>query len=144
MNHWEFPRWSGPFVGMVAGVICALRAGWNGPIPMAALLIGGMAIGGLAGSVILLLDPKAPEAVPDLPDQFQRPVTERPSGVVGRFLAIAGVLLCWTPFLGLVLNGVGWLVNRRSSDWALTASMAGTWIGAAITLWMVAALLLGW
>jgi hypothetical protein len=50
--------------------------------------------------------------------------------VVGRFLAVTGSLLCWFPVLGLVLNLIGWALNRKSDDWARLVSLIGLIIAA--------------
>lgn len=137
MNNMTFPRWSGPFVGMIAGVIAGLEGGVDADIPMAACVLGGAVIGGIAGCLIFLIDPKQPEAVSDdLLSHFDARVVARPSGVVGRFLAIAGILLCWTPLLGLVLNLIGLAVNWKSEDWARKISIAGVVVGGAVALLM--------
>jgi hypothetical protein len=121
---------------MVAGAICGLKTP-NAQIPMALRVLGGLVIGGVAGCVALLIDPKQPETTSnDLLSHFDaRPVARR-SDLVGRFLAIAGILLCWTPFLGLVLNLIGLIVNWRTEDWARKTSMAGSVIGGVIAVGM--------
>ena len=58
-------------------------------------------------------------------------------GLVGRFLAIAGILLCWMPVLGLVLNLVGFGVNRHAEDWPRKVSIAGAVIGGLVVAIMV-------
>ena len=44
---------------------------------------------------------------------------------IGNFLAIAGVLLCWAPIIGILLAIVGTFINRRSPGWPRTVSLIG-------------------
>ena len=135
MNNRIFPRWSAPLVGMIAGAFCGLKGGLNAQIPIGWFILGGTVIGGLAGSLIFVIDPP-PKEEPlfGMPMTFAIRAVENPSGVVGRFLAIAGCLLCWTPFLGFVLNLIGLAVNWRSNDWARTASIIGVLIGMLVAI----------
>lgn len=134
MRNHSFPRWSAPLIGIVVGAFCGLRAGLRAQIPLVWFIAGGAVIGGLAGSAILLLEPRQPEPVNlDVPLHLQRMRPENPSGVVGRFLALAGCLLCWFPILGFILNLLGYLVNRRVDDWAKFASLFGLVLGASLT-----------
>lgn len=144
MNNMTFPRWSGPFVGMIAGVIVGLQGGADADIPIAACVLGGLVIGGIGGCLVFLIDPKPSETASDeLLSHFDAKVVARPSGVVGRFLAIAGIFLCWTPFLGLVLNLIGLAVNWKSEDWARKISIAGVVVGGAVAVLMAIALACG-
>ena len=142
MKNRSFPRWSAPLVGTIAGALCGLRGGLNAQIPIVFCVLGGSLIGGLAGAVIFVLEP---------PDAVEAPVgipihlwpEHVASGVVGRFLAIAGCLLCWTPFLGFILNVIGLAVNWKSRDWARVASMIGLLIGSLVAITMAIGLALG-
>ncbi len=69
------------------------------------------------------------EASDPLLAHFDSDEVVRPSGVVGRFLAIAGLVLWWTPFFGLVLNAIGLCVNRPSDGLARKISAGGLVIG---------------
>lgn len=134
MKNYHFPRWSGPLVGALVGGLCALRFGLGAQIPLGWCVLGGVLMGGLAGAAILLLEPLPREPLgANLPPHLQPLTATNPSGVVGRFLAVAGCLLCWFPILGLVLNLVGFLVNRNSSDWARLASLVGLVIGGCLS-----------
>jgi hypothetical protein len=126
---------------MIAGALCGLRAGRNAQIPMVFFILGGTLIGGLAGLLILLIEPKPlDEAAEGLPPHFTSRRFEEPSGVIGRFLAVAGILLCWTPFLGLILNLIGLTVNWKSDDWARSVSKIGLVVGGLVAILMVIAL----
>lgn len=113
---------------MVVGLLCALKSGHNAEIPLIYVALGGMAIGSVAGCSILLLDPASdPTSGQRLEGDAKAAVNQ--SGIVGRFLAISGLLLCWTPFLGVVLNLIGLAVNWRSSDWARSVSKYSAIVG---------------
>lgn len=131
MKNFRFPRWTAPLLGVIVGSFCGLRAGLRAQIPLVWFVTIGAAIGGLAGALILLLEPAARvPANPDLPAYLQRASPINQSGVVGRFLAVTGSLLCWFPVLGLVLNLIGWALNRKSDDWARLVSLIGLIIAA--------------
>lgn len=144
MKNHRFPRWSAPLLGIVVGGLCGLRAGLRAQIPLAWFVVGGGVIGGLAGAFILLLEPTGQETKDEnLPAFLQPAVSQNRSGVVGRFLAVAGCLLCWFPILGLVLNLVGFLVNRSADDWARFASLLGLAIAACLSTLFVVLLAMG-
>lgn len=129
---------------MIAGALCGLRAGLNAQIPIYFCLLGGSIIGGLAGALVFLLDPRPASEIPaGMPVHLWTGHVDNPSGVVGRFLAIAGCVLCWTPFLGFILNLIGLAVNWKSRDWARIASMIGLLVGTLIAIAMAIGLALG-
>jgi hypothetical protein len=137
MKNQKFPSWSAPLVGMIAGALCGLKGAMNAPIPPYLFVLGGALIGGLAGSLIFIIDPRPETEIPEgLPHHLSTGHVENPSGVVGRFLAIAGLFLCWTPFLGFVLNSIGLAVNWKSRDWARIISIIGLLIGTLVAFAM--------
>src|SRR5262245_48750469 len=98
MKNRRFPRWSAPLVGVIAGALCGLRGGLHAQEPIAFYILGGAIGGGIAGAAIFVLEPsEAMEAPVGIPAHLWP--EQRESGVIGRFLAVAGCLLCWTPFL---------------------------------------------
>jgi hypothetical protein len=140
----EFPRWSGPLIGILAGGYCGLSQFRPGGLPIWITVLGGAIIGGLAGCLIFLLDPGRPvEASEGLPEHLVN-TSCRPSGLVGRVLALLGLLLCWTPFLGLVLNLIGILVNRKTDDWSLVVSKVGLVFSAFVTTVTLIGFILDW
>lgn len=144
MKDKSFPRWCAPLFGTFAGIFCGGKAGVNSPIPIAYWLFGGAIIGALAGCVVFLLDPAPPEEIPDgIPEHLfrKRRQVENPSAVIGRFLAITGILLCWIPVMGLIVNVAGWILNRKTGDWAKPCSIVGASIGFLITAFVMAVLL---
>ena len=94
-----------------------------------------------AGCAILLLEPASSTDSHDDEDPWQVRVPSQSSGIVGRFLALSGIALCWTPVLGLVLNLIGLAVNWRSSDWAKRVSIIGSVIGLLFSLVLVGMIL---
>lgn len=116
--------------------------GANAGVPWYLMVLGGMLIGGLAGCLVFLLDPPPKTEEPlDLPEHLSS-LSQQPSSLVGRVLALFGVLLCWFPFLGLVLNAIGYSVNRKVDDWAIWASKIGLAVSALVSVGMLVGLLL--
>src|SRR4051812_17642081 len=68
MKNRNFPRWSAPLVGTIAGALCGLRGGLNAQDPILFYVLGGSLIGGLAGALIFVLHPsdavEAPVGIP--------------------------------------------------------------------------------
>ena len=141
----RFPRWAGPLIGMLVGAYCGLQNPMNpGALPVGLTVLGGTLIGGLAGSLALLLDPIPTGNVTEgLPDHLTG-ANQVPAGFVGRVLALFGLLLCWFPFIGLALNLIGVLVNRGTEDWALLVSKFGLFVGVIVSLVTLAGICLGW
>jgi len=54
--------------------------------------------------------------------------------LVSKFLAIAGVLLCWMPFVGLGIGIAGVLANLRTVGWPRTMSWIGTILSSLIMI----------
>ena len=140
----RFPRWCGPLIGVAAGGYVGMKniIGANAGVPWYLMVLGGMLIGCLAGCLVFLLDPPPKTEEPtDLPEHLSS-LSQHPSSLVGRVLALFGVLLCWFPFLGLVLNAIGYSVNRKVDDWAIWASRIGLAVSALVSVGMLVGLLL--
>ncbi len=140
----EFPRWSGPLIGMLAGGYCGLSQFRPGGLPIWITVLGGATIGGLAGCLVFLLDSKRPTDASERLSEHLVNTSHRPSGLVGRVLALLGLLLCWTPFLGLVLNLIGILVNLKTDDWAVLVSKVGLVFSAFVTTVTLIGFILDW
>ena len=107
-------------------------------------MAGGALIGGIAGILVMVLDPLAPIVITEeLSDQDVKR-SKMPSSLVGRVLSLFGLLLSWIPFLGLVLNLIGVLVNRDTDDWAIIFSKISLALGLIISVIMLIGLILGW
>jgi hypothetical protein len=145
MEKSQLPRWSAPVLGLIVGGACGLNGAWANPkVPVLLFGIGGILIGGLAGFIVSLLDPKPIDVQFSGSNANRSPVCqEKPSGVIGRFLAIVGLFFCWAPFLGLILNLVGFMVNRKSKDWCRYLSKLGLTVGSLATLATIVAKILG-
>ena len=138
MRNRRFPAWSAPLVGIIGGLWCFTKAAIVGRIPFEVQMALGAVIGGLACGLIFLLDPRPTADVPaEVPSEFIISHVRRPSGVVGRCLALLGGLLFWTPVVGFCLNMIGLAVNWKSDDWARKASLVGFIISGLVTLFMV-------
>ena len=140
----RFPRWYGPLIGVAAGGYVGMKniIGANAGVPWYLMVLGGMLIGGLAGCLVFLLDPPPKTEEPlDLPEHLSS-LSQQPSSLVGRVLALFGVLLCWFPFLGLVLNAIGYSVNRKVDDWAIWASRIGLAVSALVSVGVLVGILL--
>ena len=139
-----FPRWYGPLIGVAVGGYVGMKniIGANAGLPWYVVALGGMLIGGLAGCLVFLLDPPPKTEEPlDLPEHLSS-LSQQPSSLVGRVLALLGVLLCWFPILGLVLNAIGYSVNWKVDDWAIWASRIGLAVSALVSVGMLVGLLL--
>ena len=141
----RFPRWAGPLVGVMVGGYCGLQNPFvPGALPVWMTMAGGAIMGGLAGSLVIFLDPRSSDvATEGLPEHLIN-ASQTPSGLVGRVLSLFGLLLCWTPFLGPVLNLIGVWVNCDTDDWALVVSKIGFVVGAIVSLVTLIGLILGW
>lgn len=141
----RFQCWSGPLIGGLVGGYVGLQNLVNPRgLPIGWMVLGGVLIGGLAGSLALLLDPIPTGNVTEgLPDHLTG-ADQVPAGFVGRVLALFGLLLCWFPFVGLTLNLIGVLVNRGTEDWALIVSKFGLVVGVIVSLVTMAGIILGW
>jgi len=129
---------------MIVGALGGLKFGRNIDVPPFVMILGMAALCGLAGCIVFLVDPRPAAEVPEgMPEHLVRGYVDKPSGVVGRFLAIVGCLLCWIPFVGLLLNLAGVAVNWKSRDWARTASLVGLVIGALSAIALAVGLALG-
>lgn len=127
-------RWLGPPVGAAVGALGGFKAAGRTSNPeewLPLCLLIGAACGAAAGTIILFIDPEPTGGSSD-DSEANGEAGENPqsSGLEGRFLAVAGVSLCWTGYVGLVLSLIGLAVNWNSKDWARTASIVGCLLGA--------------
>ena len=123
----------------LGAIIAGSRTGQNVQVPFVLQVVVGLAIGAIAGSLILLVHPKVQPKQPkstsvDLFAQFSDHAVASQSSVLGRVLAILGILLCWTPTVGLLLNVIAWAVNGKSEDWTRVVSMVGLAISVVLTV----------
>ena len=141
----RFRRCLGPIIGLIAGASCGLQNPFApGALPVWITVAGGALIGGMAGILVMVLDPLAPIVITEeLSDQDVKR-SKMPSSLVGRVLSLFGLLLSWIPFLGLVLNLIGVLVNRGTDDWAIIFSKISLALGLIISVIMLIGLILGW
>ena len=120
-------------IGVIVGALFGIRGAAEAQLPLVHCVVGGMLVGGVAGFLVLVLDPappsEAPVALPEPLATWHAPASTS-SGLVGRFLAVAGLLLCWAPGIGLVLNLIALSVNWKATDWAHTLSK----VNVAVTL----------
>ena len=147
----QFSRWLGPLFGSIVGAYCGFGHPFvPGELPLWITVVGGASIGCVAGTLVMFLDPSLPDTTPNaLAERSGKNLvkcrgTGTPSGVVGRALTLFGLLLSWIPFLGFVLNLIGFQVNRETDDWAIVGSKFGLVIGTTVSVLMVIGLILGW
>ena len=141
----KFRRCLGPMVGLLAGAFCGLQNPFApGALPVWITVAGGTLIGGIAGVLVMVLDPLAPSVTTDDLSDHDVKRIQMPSSLVGRVLSLVGLLLSWIPFLGLVLNLIGVLVNRGTDDWAIIFSKISLALGLIISVIMLIGLILGW
>ena len=57
--------------------------------------------------------------------------------IVNKFLALSSLLLCWIPFVGLLLGCISLAVNWRTTGWTKTLSYIGIGASALLTAALV-------
>lgn len=62
---------------------------------------------------------------------------------LAKFVAVCSVLLCYAPFLGVILGGVGLAMNYRTGRWPKLVSIVGLVLGLIATIASVAYLIFG-
>lgn len=136
MNH-QWTRWSGPIAGLLAGSYVGLGnpLAPGGP-PTWITVVGGGVIGVVAGCLVMVLDPSLPTRKPVSLEDGSSLSKKRNSTVVGRVLAVFGLLVCWLPFFGLAFNLIGVLVNRGTTDGATAVSKTSLVIAGIVSLMM--------
>jgi hypothetical protein len=117
----KIPRWLGPIIGAIFGVIVGSRAMRREHVSDYRWLAGGAVIGALAGSVIWLMD---------APPQSE----ERPPSGIGTLFAILALSPGVIPFIGLVFGLPAFLVNRKVTGWPNKASRLGLGLCIALTV----------
>jgi hypothetical protein len=145
LKNATFPRWAGPVVGAVAGALIAARmARRQGQGFSPTWIASGAAIGVVGGLFVWLLDkPRAqPQVEPALgATQATGAGIQTSATLLGRFFAVLAVLLSLAPFVGLILGGVAWFLNRNVRGWPKAASMIGTIIAALFTVLVIIVLM---
>jgi len=125
-------------VGAVDGLFLGFRVARREEFVMLIpTLIGGAVIGAMAGGLVFLLD------TPKNSGSINSSTNSNPSSVVGRFLAVTGLLLFWAPIIGLVVSVIGWIANFKTTDWAKICSIIGTVIGLLVSGVVVSAIVFG-
>ena len=134
MNR-QLTRWLGPIAGLLAGAYVGLGnpLAPGGP-PTWVTVVGGGLIGVVAGCLVMVLDPSLPISKPEAMECGSSPSIKRNSTVVGRVLAVFGLLVCWLPFFGLAFNLIGVLVNRGTTDGAAAVSKTSLVIAGIVSL----------
>ena len=136
MNR-QLTRWSGPIAGLLAGAYVGLGnpLASGGP-PTWVTVVGGGVIGVVAGCLVMVLDPSQPTRKPESLEDGSSPSRKRDSTVVGRVLAVFGLLVCWLPLFGLAFNVIGVFVNRGTTDGASVVSKTSLVIAGMVSLMM--------
>lgn len=131
----HFSRWMGPLIGLVVGAYCGIQNPFAlGGLSQLTAIIGGAVLGGFAGILVMLLDPKPEQK--NTQNQildFTEEVGDS-SHLVGRVLAFFALLICWMPFIGFGLSLIGYVVNRRSTDAAFWVASFSLLIAMTVTL----------
>ncbi len=129
----SFPRWSGPLVGAVVGVLGAWKvmAKEGGEISVEKFAYGAV-IGACIGSLFLLIDKPQKEG--------EEPKDEATN--LGRIFALMGLIGSLLPVLGLILAMVGVVLNWSKRGWPKTVSIIATVIGILSTAFLIYSLTL--
>ena len=120
-NTFSIPRWLGPVVGAILGAVVGYRAMRRDRVTDYRWLVGGAAIGAMAGSVVWLMD---------APPQSQH----RPASGIGTLFAVLALFPGVVPYIGLAFGLPAFLVNRRVSGWPNKASRLGLGVCIALTV----------
>jgi hypothetical protein len=125
----NYPRWSAPFIGMIAGAGIALKVGEDiGEGFSPTVLVGGLIAGGLAGGLIFLIDVKpAEDKSLSRQGRYGEPGDTQgdPGTLMSRFFAVLSPLLCFVPVLNLLWSVSAFFMNRRVYGWPKTVSKIG-------------------
>ena len=128
-----FSRWWGPVIGLAAGFFGALRGtefARNKSLHEQMFIVAlGTCFGFLAGCLVLLLDPplKKSEAVDE-------PVFTVGSTLIGRIMAILGLILFFIPPLGFAVSLGALVAGWRQGGWPRVVSWIGVGLSSALLL----------
>lgn len=123
MKHRHLPGWVAPWIGAGIGAAVGLRVAEHpqpgSPWP---LLLGGAAVG-LVGGLFVWMANRSAGPTPSLPPMHARPPASsapdniqsqaQHQSVLPAVVAQLALLLCWTPYVGLVLAAVAMWLNRN-------------------------------
>ena len=104
--------------------------------PPTRVTVAGGGIGVIADCLVMVLDPSLPARKPESLEDGSSPSRKRVSTVIGRVLAVLGLLVCWLPFFGLAFNVIGVFVNRGTTDGASVVSKTSLVIAGMVSLMM--------
>ena len=84
----RFQRYLGPVIGLIAGAFCGLQNPFApGALPVWITVAGGALIGGIAGILVMVLDPLAPSVTTEELSDYDVKRSKMPSSLVGRVLS---------------------------------------------------------
>lgn len=142
----HFSKLKAPYLGVLLGGCCGIQNPFipGGALPAWVAITGGAIIGGIAGILVLILDPST-----ELTKKVNSPAetnvdTRTHSTLVGRTLSLFGILLCWTPILGFLLNAIGVYVNRGTQGLSGVVAKIGLIIGTITSAITLSGIFLGW
>ena len=125
MQNFSFPKWSGPVVGAVVGILVALQSvRLQVDVPILYLLAGGAILGALAGCFMLLLDPPEPDSESMHDVGFKSPGRHK-SSRTGTVLAVLCIVTSWVPVIGFFVGVAAVYVNFRATNWTRLTSIIG-------------------
>ncbi len=107
-------------------------------------ILGGAVFGGLAGCLLLFLDPKRATVAIEGSPGHQANKNSQPSSFTGRLLALCGLLFCVVVPIGFGLSLAAVIVNRKTDDSALVVSKIGLALNILLCLALFIVLIFGW
>ena len=141
----HFSKFKAPYLGTLLGGCCGIQNPFlPGALPVWLAIAGGAIIGGFAGLLVLILDPSTEVTENNVSPTKTKEDARTHSTLVGRTLSLFGILLCWTPVLGFLINLMGVYVNRGTRDLAIVVAKTGLIIGTIVSALTLSGIFLGW
>jgi hypothetical protein len=133
-NNGRFSRWWAPVVG--GAVIPYMMLTGNPPAPpTTGTLLIGAAVGAAVGLLVMLIDPgeRSPRLVLDHTGREVVEDSADDDSLLARAIAVIGLLVCWAPFVGLILGLIAVAANWRVRGWPKIVAWVTLLLGIAST-----------
>jgi hypothetical protein len=139
MGNRSFPFWTAPIIGAIAGAFFGFKAVARGGaqgLETWMAIAGCAAVGAFAGFLVALLDPRPDDAADGEHEGLPQPEIS----LVGRFILLLAVVLCWLPFIGAGFSAATLAITAGRTDWLRTLSYAAVGVSVLVHAAFVALL----